>query len=102
MKIINAFEDTLNCKMLKIFCGDISNLRLSKYSITCFQRAPKGSNKSGLLQQVVFKCRFCYVDLTRSVLSEQWSLRAGHCLIQVVSNTSFTVLYVVIIELIHS
>ena len=28
-------------------------------SITCIQRTPKGSNKSGLLQQVVFKCRLC-------------------------------------------
>ena len=28
-----------------------------KYSIICIQRPLKGSNKSGLLQQVVFKCR---------------------------------------------
>ena len=30
-----------------------------KYSITCAHRPPKESNKSGLLQQVVFKCKFC-------------------------------------------
>ena len=30
----------------------------TRYSITCIQRLPKGSNKSGLLQQVVLKCRF--------------------------------------------
>ena len=30
----------------------------SKYSITCTQRPLKGSNESGILQQVVFKCRF--------------------------------------------
>ena len=29
-----------------------------KYSITCIQRLLKGSNEIGLLQQVVFKCRF--------------------------------------------
>ena len=29
-----------------------------KYSITCTQTPPKGSKKIGLLQQVVFKCRF--------------------------------------------
>ena len=29
-----------------------------QYSITCIQRTLKGSNESGLLQQVVFKCRF--------------------------------------------
>ena len=28
------------------------------YSITCIQIPPKGSNESGLLQQVVFKYRF--------------------------------------------
>ena len=49
-----------------------------KYSITCIQRPLKGSNKSGLLQQVVFKCRFYKVDLgTRIVVSEQWSLNTG-------------------------
>ena len=30
----------------------------NKYSIACIQRPLKGSNESGLLQQVVFKCRF--------------------------------------------
>ena len=34
------------------------------YSITCIQRPLKGSNESGLLHQVVFKCRFYQVDLT--------------------------------------
>ena len=29
-----------------------------KHSITCIQRPLKGSNESGLLLQVVFKCRF--------------------------------------------
>ena len=35
------------------------------YSITCIQRPYNGSNVSGLLQQVVFKCRFYYVDLRK-------------------------------------
>ena len=61
------------------------------YSITCIQKPPKGSNKSGLLQQVVFKCRFFLVDLRESVLAEQWSLKAVDCLIQVVSKTGSTV-----------
>ena len=61
------------------------------YSITCIQRPLTGSNESGLIQQVVFKCRFCWVDLRRAVVSEQWSLKAGGLLIQVVSNTGFTV-----------
>ena len=39
------------------------------HSITCIQRPPKGSNESGLLQQVVFKCRFYQVDLRRAALS---------------------------------
>ena len=30
----------------------------SNYSITCIKRPLKGSNESGLLQQIVFKCRF--------------------------------------------
>ena len=60
-------------------------------SITCIQRPPKGSSKSGLLQQVVFKCRFHQVDFRRGVVSEQWSLKAFGCLRQVVSNTGLTV-----------
>ena len=44
------------------------------YSRTCIQRPPKGTNKSGLLQQVVFKYRFDKVDLRRVVVSEVWSL----------------------------
>ena len=62
-----------------------------KYSITCIKRPPKGSNESGPLQQVVFKCRFYQVDLRRVVVSEQWSIKAGGILIQVVSNTGLTV-----------
>ena len=46
-------------------------------SITCPERPLKGSNDSGLLQQVVFECRFFLVDLRRVVASEQWSLNAG-------------------------
>ena len=61
------------------------------YSITCIQRPLKGSNESGLLQQVVLKCRFYLVDL-RVAVSEQLSLTAGGLLIQVVSNTGLTVL----------
>ena len=63
-----------------------------KYNITCIKRPPKGSNKSGLLQQVVFKCRFYLVDLRWGVASKQWSLTAGGCLIQVVCITGITVL----------
>ena len=40
---------------------------------------------------MVFKCRFYLVDLRRFVVSEQWSLKAGGLLIQVVSNTGLTV-----------
>ena len=61
------------------------------YSITCIQRPPKGSIESGLLQQVVFKCRFYLVDLRKHDASEQWSLKLGGCLIQFVSNTGLTV-----------
>ena len=39
-----------------------------RYSITCIQRRLKGSNKSGLVQQMVFKCRFYLVDLRRGVI----------------------------------
>ena len=61
------------------------------YSITCIQRPPMGNHKSVLLQLVVFKCRVCQVDLRRGVVSEQQSLTAVDCLMQVVSNTGFTV-----------
>ena len=61
------------------------------YSITRIQRPLKGSNESGLLQQVVFKCRFYLVDSRTVVVSEQWSLKAGGLLIQVVSNTGLTI-----------
>ena len=63
-----------------------------KYSITCVQRPHKRSNKSGLLQQVVFKCRLYWLDLIRGVVSGQWSLKSVDCLIQVVSKTGLTVL----------
>ena len=63
-----------------------------KYSITCIQRPLKESNGSGLLQQVVLKCRFYQIDLRRNAVSEQWSLTAGGLLIQVASNTDLTVL----------
>ena len=52
---------------------------------------PKGSNKSGPMQQVVFKCRFSLVDLKKGVVSEQWSLKAVDCLIQVVYKTGLTI-----------
>ena len=52
---------------------------MKKYSITCIERPLKGSNERGLLQQVVFKCRFYYVDLRRVVVSEQRSLKAYRC-----------------------
>ena len=55
------------------------------YNISCIQRPLKGSNASGLLQQVVFKCRFYLVELRRGFVSEQLFLKAGGLLIQVVS-----------------
>ena len=69
----------------------IENKRVCKYSITCVQIPRKGSNKSGLLQQVVFNCRLYWVDLIRGVVTGQWSLKAVDCLyrwslIQVVFN----------------
>ena len=44
---------------------------------------------------VVFQCRFYYVDLRRVAVLEQWSLKPGGLLIQVVSNTDLTVLFVI-------
>ena len=58
---------------------------LAPNDFTCIQRPLKGCNKSGLLQEVVFKGRFCYLDFNRSGLSGQWSLKTVDCLIQVVS-----------------
>ena len=57
-----------------------------------YSRPLKGSNESGFFLQVVFKCRFYYVDLRRAFSSEQWSFKAGGLLIQVVSNTGLTLL----------
>ena len=65
---------------------------MTLYSLTCFQRPPKGSNKSCLLQLVVLKSKFYYADLRRGVVSEQWSLKTVKCLIQVSSNTGLIVL----------
>ena len=48
----------------------------SMYSVTEILRPLKGSNESGLLQQVVIKCRFYYAELRRLAVSEQWSLKA--------------------------
>ena len=42
--------------------GVIWDLTVYVYSITCIQRPLKGSNKSSVLQQVVFKCRFDYLE----------------------------------------
>ena len=69
----------------------IENKGVCKYSITCVQRPCKESNKSGLLEQVVFNCRLYLVDLIRGVVTGQWSLKAVDCLyrwslIQVVFN----------------
>ena len=61
------------------------------YGETCIHRPLKGSNEGSLLQQVAFKCRFYYVELTRLAVSQQWSLKAGGLLIQVVFNTGLTV-----------
>ena len=61
-------------------------------SIICIQRPLMGSNENGLLQRVIFKCRFYQVDLRRVAVSEQWSIKAGGLLIQVVSNTGLTVI----------
>ena len=69
----------------------LPNNNILDYSITCIQRSLKGSNESGLLQQVVFKCRFYEVDLRRVAVSEPWSLKASGLLIQVVSNTGLTI-----------
>ena len=64
---------------------------MTVYSITCNKRPLKGSNESGLLQQVVFICRFYQVGLRRIFVSEQWSLKADGLLIQVVSSTGLTI-----------
>ena len=44
--------------MYMLYIDMISMMNYYKYSITCIQRPLKGSNKSGLLWQVVFKCMF--------------------------------------------
>ena len=75
-----------NSKILKNL-----NIQGQEYSITCIQRPLKESNESGFLQQVVFKCRFYRVGLRRVAVSEQWSLKAGGLLIQVVSKTGLSV-----------
>ena len=56
------------------------------YCTTCIQRQPKGRNKSGPLQEVVFECRFYQVDLRMGFVSEQWSLKIPvvDCLLEVV------------------
>ena len=74
-----------------VFWKRLNNYSTIMYGITCIQRPLKGSNESGLLQQVVFKCRFYLVDIRRIIVSEQWSLKADGLLIQVVSNTFLTV-----------
>ena len=73
------------------FEWEVIELSFFTYSITCIQRPPKGSKKSGLLQQLVCRCRFHSVDLRRAVVLEWWSLKAVSSLIQVVSNTGFIV-----------
>ena len=67
----------------------------------CIKRPLKGSNESGLLQQVVFKCRFYQVALRRVAVSEQGSLKAGGLLIQVVSNSGLTVFVIEKLSLIQ-
>ena len=63
-----------------------------KYSITCLQRPINGSNKSGFLQQMVFKYRFLFGRFQKRCFGlEQWSSKAMDCLIHVVSNTGITV-----------
>ena len=85
------------CQYLEFSSKTAKLQNVLKYSITCIQRPLKESNESGLLQQVVFKCRLYQVDLRRVAVSGvavsgQWSLKAGGLLIQVVSKTGLTVL----------
>ena len=51
--------------------GWLALILFCKYrsSLTCIQRPPKGSGKSGFLQQVIFECRFCHVNLRKGVVS---------------------------------
>ena len=51
--ILSSANAFFNLEMSKLLYG-----KGLKYSITCIQTPPKGRNKSGLLQQVVFECRF--------------------------------------------
>ena len=46
------------------------------YSITCIQRPLKGSNEIGLLQEVIFNCRFYLVD-SGFIVSDWWSLNTS-------------------------
>ena len=76
--ILNAFADNKlkMIQMAKFVLDKIENIVGKKenagnqYSITCIQRPVKESNESGLLQPVVCKCRFYWVDLRRVVVSE--------------------------------
>ena len=49
-------ERVIDCQVTCLHFN--SKFAYSYNSITCIKRPLKGSNKSGLLQQVVFKCRF--------------------------------------------
>ena len=80
-------------RVVSLSTSKLSEMTLSKTDIQGPNTlTPKESNESGLLQQVVLQCRFYQVDLRRVVVLQQWSLKAGGLLIQMVSNTGLTVL----------
>ena len=84
-------KELVYCKPKMNNTGTGILLRFQQYSVTSIQRPPKGNNESGLLQNMIFQCRFFWVYLRRDVVSEQSSLKVVDCLIQVVSNTGLTV-----------
>ena len=55
------------------FIENNTSVNINNYSITCIQKPPTGSNKSGLLQQVVCKCRF-YLVIYAGVLCQNSGL----------------------------
>ena len=86
-----SYSGTKKVLVTRIFCLFHGIVRNTFAYVTETQRIFRGSHKSGLLQQVVFRCRFYWVDLRRGVVSEQWSPKPTDCLIQVVSITGLTV-----------
>ena len=69
MLLLGIFTSNVDCYLLEEGTYTKKASDNQKHSKTCIQRPAKGSHKSGLLQQMVFKCRVCWVVLRRDVVS---------------------------------